>query len=1094
MRSKKVIALLISLTLLVSIAIPGTLALSTDQTSSNGTIEVPTETTTPAPEAQQEQEDQNEQENICTCGGTDGTVPETTVPETGTAASEQPEAPMEQKPVSTDERYTVSFDLGGGILTARGVDRSVTAAPGETVTLPGAPEKEDRTFTGWLSAKSGETYQAEAAYEVTDDDTLTAQWNMLQVLGVNTEPENSNTLSGMDCVVEAVSETEQESVESAVNTALGGDAVGALNVLAADISFLDESGRSLEPAEGETVPVTLTVPEGQIDEDAAFLVVYHMVEREDGSYYAEPVQYAPRGKGDQKIRFGTTAFSIYAVAAVGKKAGDVGSVEIWTDGTGTVYYEIEEEQSKVFFFQDDNAADYMYHRYTWTVKDNDDTVRAYSTSIYFQDEGSTSEKKNSYQYPWLSLDALRPGVVTLAVDYYCYDGSDWWHPSGTVASGTVEIKLAVTAKKNGLAIENYIPENGTLKPVWRDAASNVAPDHYVWTKEFYHTYNQGGDSSEDHRGKGIIDDDALLEDGSINVAIDAGGIAQEQDSAGNDILCMKIYTCTAYDKDGNVLGTATHRVEYGEDVLNGSFEYPKIPSGSSYAFANGTRQLFWRSTAPGSGAYLGMDVELGNDTIGNPYLNYGGKAKDGTQFAELNAEKVGTLYQDVLTAPGATLSWSFGHRSRKNTTTNVMYLVIASTKDAQSVTNQVQINALVQKFQADGVSVSYNGGTYTMWKFEGNPDYWQDHSGSYTVPDGQYATRFFFAYASGSTTGNLIDGIHFNEVQQYFIEYYLNGKLQKKLTQASHADLDSIITPANSGDKVLENAVLTSSTINGVNYGGVTLSIKARKTVDAQYEGCRNVLRLYYTTGTASVRKIVEIEGWDDLSDEEKAVIFGPDGYTASFQLYEGDQVVATASMTINLDEYAQKTAVAVFKDAKDPTKNFAPKLNHSYRVVEGDSDTANGAAHVYVQETTYDPVAEDGTGGNMRTDGSGTGSCTVKNSYRMVLTTLTIRKNGWETIDENQSFLFDVTGPDGYSKRVVIKGSGSVTIKGLKIGKYTVTEVTGWSWRYTPDSETMLITLKATGENSVTFANTRSSSSTKWLDGNAYRKNTFSN
>ena len=118
MRRKKVIALLISLTLLVSIAIPGTLALSTDQTSSNGTIEVPTETTTPAPEAQQEQEGQNEQENICTCGSTDGTVPETTVPETGTAASEQPEAPMEQKPVSTDERYTVSFDLGGGILTA----------------------------------------------------------------------------------------------------------------------------------------------------------------------------------------------------------------------------------------------------------------------------------------------------------------------------------------------------------------------------------------------------------------------------------------------------------------------------------------------------------------------------------------------------------------------------------------------------------------------------------------------------------------------------------------------------------------------------------------------------------------------------------------------------------------------------------------------------------------------------------------------------------------------------------------------------------------------------------------------------------------
>lgn len=104
----------------------------------------------------------------------------------------------------------------------------------------------------------------------------------------------------------------------------------------------------------------------------------------------------------------------------------------------------------------------------------------------------------------------------------------------------------------------------------------------------------------------------------------------------------------------------------------------------------------------------------------------------------------------------------------------------------------------------------------------------------------------------------------------------------------------------------------------------------------------------------------------------------------------------------------------------------------------------------------------------------------------------LTITKSGVQDIDENQSFLFDVTGPDGYSKRVVINGNGSVTIKGLKIGKYTVTEVTGWSWRYTPDSETKLITLKATGENSVTFANTRSS--TKWLDGNAYCKNEFKN
>ena len=114
----------------------------------------------------------------------------------------------------------------------------------------------------------------------------------------------------------------------------------------------------------------------------------------------------------------------------------------------------------------------------------------------------------------------------------------------------------------------------------------------------------------------------------------------------------------------------------------------------------------------------------------------------------------------------------------------------------------------------------------------------------------------------------------------------------------------------------------------------------------------------------------------------------------------------------------------------------------------------------------------------------------TVYTAQFEALPDLTITKSDGQDIDENQSFLFDVTGPNGYSKRVVIKGNGSVTIKGLKIGTYTVTEVTGWSWRYKPNSGEQSITLKATGENKVTFTNT--CSNTEWLDSNAYCKNEF--
>ena len=46
-------------------------------------------------------------------------------------------------------------------------------------------------------------------------------------------------------------------------------------------------------------------------------------------------------------------------------------------------------------------------------------------------------------------------------------------------------------------------------------------------------------------------------------------------------------------------------------------------------------------------------------------------------------------------------------------------------------------------------------------------------TGTYTVPEGQYATRFFFASATGTTLSNLLDSVHFNEEQRYIIEYYL---------------------------------------------------------------------------------------------------------------------------------------------------------------------------------------------------------------------------------------------------------------------------------------------------------------------------------
>lgn len=108
----------------------------------------------------------------------------------------------------------------------------------------------------------------------------------------------------------------------------------------------------------------------------------------------------------------------------------------------------------------------------------------------------------------------------------------------------------------------------------------------------------------------------------------------------------------------------------------------------------------------------------------------------------------------------------------------------------------------------------------------------------------------------------------------------------------------------------------------------------------------------------------------------------------------------------------------------------------------------------------------------------------------------LTITKQGAIPVDENQSFVFTVTGPNSYSERVVIRGDGSVTIKNLKPGTYTVTEE-GWSWRYTGNGP-LNATISALVPGSVTFTNVRqteesySTNGWKWLGGDAYVNNPF--
>lgn len=186
------------------------------------------------------------------------------------------------------------------------------------------------------------------------------------------------------------------------------------------------------------------------------------------------------------------------------------------------------------------------------------------------------------------------------------------------------------------------------------------------------------------------------------------------------------------------------------------------------------------------------------------------------------------------------------------------------------------------------------------------------------------------------------------------------------------------------------------------------------------------------------------------------------------------------------LDNYQESQ----LKVTTGEVKGSAPTAAEGFKFVGWykDEECTQPVDTAWVAESKLTPKKTKDLGNNVK----GYEAATYYAKFEYDVADLTITKQDCENIDENQSFLFDVTGPDGYSQRVVIKGNGSVTIKGLKIGEYTVTEVTSWSWRYDAKSSSQSIKLQPAQTNAVKFVNSRSNH--KWLGGDAYSQNIFGN
>ena len=289
----------------------------------------------------------------------------------------------------------------------------------------------------------------------------------------------------------------------------------------------------------------------------------------------------------------------------------------------------------------------------------------------------------------------------------------------------------------------------------------------------------------------------------------------------------KTYVVTV-SNDTEAKSSSGKTVEYNKRLENGDFEQgganQTLEGTPGLVWKTTANDHYIELANIGDGQSYRELQYVGGKWTTNDAVNYGGIAFGATstpngthQFAELNAKQEGALYQDVLTKPGLTMNWKFSHKARTRTnsgsgpnsqnnnvlmpskkTADTMAMVIAPLELVGNIETQSDLVELLARCGNSSGEHKINGyGTHgdpkkeyrvyvvydsseihgytskSMWfgnryaKYNYSTSSWNNRSGTYTVPEGQYLTRFFFVavdtvFQDGDLrVGNLLDDVWF---------------------------------------------------------------------------------------------------------------------------------------------------------------------------------------------------------------------------------------------------------------------------------------------------------------------------------------------
>ncbi|NEM07508.1 DUF7507 domain-containing protein [Geodermatophilus normandii] len=249
---------------------------------------------------------------------------------------------------------------------------------------------------------------------------------------------------------------------------------------------------------------------------------------------------------------------------------------------------------------------------------------------------------------------------------------------------------------------------------------------------------------------------------------------------------------------------------------NGGFELPAIPA-NDLAFLHQNQVPGWYTTA------TDRQIELWRNYQNVP-------AGSGAQFAELNANQVSTLYQDVPTTPGQTLRWELKHRGRLGVDTMAVHIAVPG----------VPLSAATRQ-----------GGNLSDGRTA-----WGTHSGVYTVPLGQTTTRFAFqsVSASGGNTsvGNFLDGISFGTGPCLLTTETVATQRGGALTQVGDV-LTYTVTTRNDGGNPARATVVTDELPAGVAFVPGSIRVTTGATTAARTDAAGDDVA-EYDAATRTVR------------------------------------------------------------------------------------------------------------------------------------------------------------------------------------------------------------------------------------------------